>query len=564
MRPSQPRIGVYVCRCGINIAASVDVDAATAYAAGLPGVAAAHSYLYMCSEPGQDLIRQDLESGLVNRVVVASCTPRMHEPTFRGVCLEKGLNPYFFEQANIREQCAWIHPPGEPATAKAKDLIRAAVRRVALHEPLEERNVEVLGRSVVIGGGAAGMSAALAVAEAGFPVLLVEKAPRLGGHAAAWHRAFPSLACVDDLIGPLAERVRSHPHIRVLLESEVSRLDGYIGNFKVEVQHGGDRENHPAGTVIVAIGFDPFNPQQLPELGYGRLDGVVSSADLEQLLRERPDTLAGVRDVIFVSCVGSRDRQVGNPYCSRICCMVNMKQALLLREQLPGARITVLYIDVRAFGKGYEELYDRVRGQGVLYRRGHAAEVRSQDGRLLVQAEDTLLGRPIALAADLVVLGTGMVPRPDHGDLSALLKLPRSEDGFFMEKHPKLGPVETTVDGIFLAGACQAPKDITDAVSHARAAAAAALAPMMRRRVRVESAVSYVSPEQCAGCGLCVETCPFGALALDDLAGAVRVNPSLCKSCGACANICPCNAIRVQHFKPEQILAQVDGLLFPN
>ncbi len=564
MSRAKARIGVYVCHCGINIAASVDVNAVTEHAAALPGVTAARSYLYMCSEPGQDLIRQDIESGLVNRVVVASCTPRMHEPTFRGVCIEKGLNPHFYEQANIREQCSWIHPPGEPATNKAIALVRAAVRRVARHEPLAERTVEVLGRSVVIGGGLAGMIAALEMAEAGFPVALVEKSARLGGRAAGLQRTYPTLTPVDDLLTPLLERLRSHPRVTVDLESRVTQVSGYIGNFEVHIQNGREEQVLPAGTLIVAIGFNTFDPLQKPELGYGKYAQVLSTVDIERRLREDPESLAGVRDVVFLSCVGSRDKQAGNPYCSRTCCMINMKQAHLLRERLPEARITVLYIDVRAFGKGFEEFYDRVRSERVIYRRGNASEVVRQGERLVVCAEDTLLQRPLESEADLVVLGVGMVPRPDHAEISRLLKLARSDDGFFMERHPKLGPVETNVDGVFLAGACQSPKDIGETVTHARAAAAAALVPMMRQRVQVESAVSQVTPEMCAACGLCVAACPYGALALHAPAGAVRVNPGLCKSCGACANICPSNAIQVQHFRPEQILAQIDGLLFLN
>jgi heterodisulfide reductase subunit A len=563
MGEKRPRIGVYVCHCGINIAANVDVEAVRAYAETLPHVVVARRYLYTCSEPGQDMIREDIESGLINRVVVASCTPRMHEPTFRGVCAQKNLNPYYYQQANIREDCSWVHLKGETTTQKAKELMRAAVRRVVLHRPLTERSVDVLGTSLVIGGGVAGLTAALEIADAGFPVTIVEKSAELGGHAGHWYRTFPSLESVGNLLQPLLERVQSHENITTLLNSSVEKLDGYIGNFEVTVASGETSQVIPAGTLVVAIGYQPFDASLKPELGYGRLKGVLTTVDVERVLREEPGALAGAKDVVFVQCVGSRDKQVGNPYCSRICCMVNMKQAHLLRELLPEARITVLYIDVRAFGKGFEEFYDQVRSERVQYRRGNVSEILARDGRLVLRAEDTLLRKPIELEADLAILGVGMVPRPEHSIVSQLIKLPRSGDGFFMERHPKLAPVETTVDGVFLAGTCQSPKDITDTVAHARAAASSAMAPLLMGSVLVEAAVSNVVPEICAGCGQCADQCPYGALAIDPRAGAIRVNPTLCKGCGSCAVVCPSNAMKVQHFRPEQVLAEVDGLLFP-
>jgi heterodisulfide reductase subunit A len=315
--------------------------------------------------------------------------------------------------------------------------------------------------------------------------------------------------------------------------------------------------------VIIATGFAPFDPRLKPELGYHKYAGVVSTRDLERLLQEQPRALHGLRDIVFIQCVGSRDKQVGNPYCSRLCCMVSAKQAHLLVQRLPDARITVLYTDVRAYGKGFEELYDLVRSEGVRYRRGNASEVTRYGERLVVRAEDSLLRQPVELEADLVVLSVGLTPRADADSVSQLFKLARSDDGFFMERHPKLGPVETGVDGVYLAGACQSPKDITEAVAHAKAAASAALIPMLRHQVKVESAVSNAIPEMCAGCGLCAANCPYGALAVDTRLGAIRVNPALCKGCGACSNICPSNAIKVEHFRPEQILAQIDGLLFP-
>jgi heterodisulfide reductase subunit A len=555
------RIGVYVCHCGINIAAGVDVADVAEFAEKLPNVAVARHYLYMCSEPGQALIKQDIEELGLTRVVVASCSPRMHEPTFRGTIGEKGLNPYEYDQANIREQCSWVHPPGTPATNKAKELVAAAVSRVALLEPLEERTVTVRPAAMVVGGGVAGMTAAKDIADAGFQVTLVERDSVLGGQARRLYRTFPTVESVDELLSPIIESVTNHPRITVMLDSAVEKVSGYIGNFVVTVSNAGSQREIETGTMIIAIGYAPFEANRRPELGYGKYPGVVTTFDVEQRLREAPESLQDVKDVVFVQCVGSRDKQVGNPYCSRVCCMVSAKQAFLLREQFPEARVTVLYIDMRAFGKGFEEFYDEVRKSGVRYRRGNVSEVISRDGRLLVRAEDTLRSKPIELPADLVVLSVGMTSRPEADQISDILKLPRSGDGFFMELHPKLGPVDTTVDGVYLAGACQAPKDITDTISQARAAASSALIPMMRHIVKVESAISSVTAELCSGCGLCVAACPYFALALDPRTGTVQTNPALCKGCGACGNVCPSNAIKVQHFKPEQILAQMDALM---
>jgi heterodisulfide reductase subunit A len=454
-----------------------------------------------------------------------------------------------------------VNSPGEPATTKAKVLVEAAVARVALLEPLEERTVTVRPAAMVIGGGVAGMTAAKDIADAGFQVTLVERTSALGGQARRLYRTFPTVESVDELLDPLIDEITNHSRITVMRDTEVKKVSGYIGNFVVTVNQDGTMTEIPTGTIVVAIGYSPFEANRRPELGYEKYPGVVTTMDIEQRLREDPDSLQDVKDVVFVQCVGSRDKQVGNPYCSRVCCMVSAKQAYLLREQFPDARVTVLYIDMRAFGKGFEEFYDEVRKSGVRYRRGNVSEIFSRDGRLIVRAEDTLRGKPMELATDLVVLSVGMTARPEHDQISDILKLPRSGDGFFMELHPKLGPVDTTVDGVYLAGACQAPKDITDTIAQAKAAAASALIPMMRHVVKVESAVSRVTPELCSGCGLCVATCPYLALSLDPRTGTVRTNPALCKGCGACGNVCPSNAIKVQHFKPEQVLAQVDALV---
>ncbi len=566
----KPQVGVYVCHCGINIAGTVDVEAVTEFARQLPNVVVARHYQYMCSDPGQALIRQDIEELGLDRVVVAACSPRMHEPTFRAVVQEAGLNPYFFEQANIREQCSWVHEGGADTTEKAMQLVAAAVAKTSLHQPLEEREVGVTPAALVIGGGIAGLVAALDIAEAGYRVYLVERGEHLGGHMAQLNRTFPTLESAAELLSQTISQIQAHPNIEVLTGSEVVEVEGYIGNFTARVKAG--RVDNPlelsVGTIVVATGYEPFDPRQRPELAYGIYDDVITSLEFERLSSPSGPTGGKIeingrppKDVVFIKCVGSRDKSLGNEYCSRVCCMATAKQAYLVKQQLPEANVTIFYMDVRAFGKGFEEFYDRVRLEGVRYRRGSPSEIYRKGDRLVVRAEDTLLGETLEVEADLVVLAVGMVPRRDAQEVAGLLKLSRSPDGFFLEAHPKLRPIDTTTDGVFLAGTCQGPKDIAATVAQAKAAASSALIPLSRGRVKVEAIVSAVDQEVCSGCGLCEDVCAYRALSLHPWKGVMTVNEVLCKGCGACAAACPSKAITLSHFTPSQILAQLEALL---
>ncbi|MCX8068334.1 MAG: CoB--CoM heterodisulfide reductase iron-sulfur subunit A family protein, partial [Anaerolineae bacterium] len=427
----RPRIGVYICHCGTNVAATVDVEAVTEFAATLPGVVVARHYTYMCSEPGQALIREDARALGLNRVVVASCSPRMHEPTFRAASQEGGVNPYQFEMANIREQCSWVHHDRHEATEKAKALVYAAVMKAIRLEPLEEREAPVTPAALVIGGGVAGMMAALDIAEAGFPVYLVEKSDHLGGRVAELNRTFPDLEPVSEWLPALVDQVQRHPNITVYLNSRVTNITGFVGNFEATVE--GAKEPLKVGAIVIATGYDVFDPRRKPEFGYGIYPQVVTTLELEHRLAAGDLTVNGKtpKDVVFVKCVGSRDQQLGRPYCSRVCCMISAKQAQLVRQVLPDARVTVFYMDVRTFGKRGEEFYDEARRAGVRYRRGNVSEIYRRGDRVVVRVEDTLLGRTIEHEADLVVLAVGMEPRPEAADIAALLKLPRSADGFF-------------------------------------------------------------------------------------------------------------------------------------
>ncbi len=649
----EPRIGVYICHCGANIAGTVDVEAVTQFAQGLEDVVVARNYKFMCSDPGQALIKNDIAELGLNRVVVAACSPRMHEPTFRRVLQEAGLNPYLLEMANIREHDSWVHENG--TTEKAKALVNAAVKKVRFHQPLEAREVPFNPNTLIVGGGIAGIQAALEIADSEHRVYLVEREPSIGGHMIQLDKTFPTLDCSACILTPKMSAVGSHPFITLFTWSEIEEVSGFIGNFKVKIRKKAryvdmdkctgcgicqekcpwkvesefdaglaqrkaiytpfpqavpnvpvidkehcayflkgtcracekfceagainfDQEDEvvevEVGAIILATGYDVFDPTPITQYGYGKYGNVYTALEFERLCNSAGPTGGEIilrdgrrpQSVAIIHCVGSRDQNY-HEYCSRVCCMYSLKFSHLIREKIPEAEIYQFYIDMRCFGKGFEEFYKRLSDEGVNFIRGKVAQVTDQaiseeeQGKLIVCAEDTLLGNLVRVPVDMVVLSTALEPRRDVEEVARTFSITQSQDGFFLERHPKLDPVATMTDGIFIAGCCQGPKDIPDTVAQASAAATRALSLISRGKVEIEAATAVIDEELCSGCKTCIPLCPFGAISFEEEKKTSVVNEALCKGCGTCAAACPSGAIAARQFITEGILAQIEGVL---
>ncbi len=693
------RIGVFVCHCGSNIAGTVDCAAVAEAARAMPGVVFATDYKYMCSEPGQRLIQEKIGAEQLDRIVVASCSPRMHEPTFRRAVAAAGVNPYRMEMANLREHVSWVHHDRAVATAKAIDIVGMLVAKVARDEALAPGRAELAKRLLVIGGGIAGIQAALDVANAGFQVTLVERTPTIGGKMAMLDKTFPTLDCSACILTPLMVDVAQHPNIELRTYAEVTEVTGFVGNFDVTIRQKARYVNHdlctgcgtcwgkcpvkdivaefdqelgtrpavyipfpqaipnkpvidadncrylayrraqleqaatqgiPAdqagsikpvgldgkkmpqcqicqklcptgaitwdqteeliherfGAIIVANGYDVFQldggheegteragHRYYGEYGYGRYPDVISTLQLERLMNAsgptrgevvRPSDGKHPQTVVFIACVGSRDEKVGRPYCSRVCCMVTAKQAIMLKEHDPNVETYVFYMDIRAAGRGYDEFVRRAQEvYGSRYLRGRVSRIYPRGDHTVVQGYDSLLGRPVEIDADLVVLATGITAAHGAVDLMQTLGISYDQYGFINEAHVKLRPVETNTAGIYLAGCAAGPKDIPDTVAQASAAASKVTALFARPFIETEPTVAEVDTRRCVACHLCEEVCPFNAVSfvtLKDGRTVAQVNPAVCKGCGLCVAGCRGHALLLHGFSDQQLLAEVDAL----
>ncbi len=650
------RIGVFLCHCGLNIARAVDVDKVVEEVQKIPEVVHSEDYVYMCSDPGQDLIKNVIKEEELDGVIVANCSPTLHEKTFRNVSDSVGLNQYRCEIANVREQCSWPHEHDrDSATKKAIKIIRSMIEKLKANQTLEPIKVPVTKRALVIGGGITGMQAALDIADGGYEVYLVERTSSIGGRMAQLSETFPTLDCPQCIMTPKMTEVNQHPNIHLITYSEVEEVSGYIGNFKIKVRRKArsinedlctgcgdclvkcpvkvpneyninlderraiylpfpqavpnkpvidkehckhyltgkcgicekickigaieygqeDRiEEVEVGAVVVATGFDLYNKKEVGEYGYGSIPDVIDGLQFERILSatgptygkvQRPSDGKVPKEVVFVQCVGSRDPELGVPYCSKVCCMYTAKQALLYKHAVPDGQAYVFYIDIRSAGKGYEEFVQRAQEEeGILYLRGKVSKIFQEPGKVgenskvIVWGADTLSSKKIEIAADLVVLATAVVPSEGIKELASKLRISTDEFGFVKEAHLKLRPFETLTAGIYLAGMAQSPKDITDSVAQGSATAAKVLALFSKDELLQDPTISWVDEEVCAGCGNCVNICAYSAVELDAKKNVAKVNEALCEGCGACAAVCTSGAMSHKNFSKRQVMDMID------
>lgn len=655
------RIGVFICHCGTNIAGVVDVEKVAAEIGKLPNVVHSVSYKYMCSEPGQQMIKDAIQEHSIDRIVISSCSPRMHELTFRKMLKGTKINSYMLEIANIREQCSWVHTDKEKATSKAIDLTRMAVAKVDRNVPLSTSTIPITKKALVIGGGIAGIQAALDIADAGHEVTILEKESSIGGHMAMLDKTFPTMDCSACIGTPKMVDAGAHENITLMTSCELEKVTGYVGNFEVTIKQKKRYVNHDLctgcglcetkcptkvpsefdqgigtrkaiyklfpqavpskpvidensckmliegkcgvcekvcplgainfkdeeklitetyGAIIVATGYELIDWAKIyGEYGGGRFKDVINGLQFERLVNAsgpteghivRPSDNTEPKDIVIIKCVGSRDANKGKSYCSRACCMYSAKHAHQILDKIPGSSVYIFYMDVRTAGKGYEEFYDKTREDGANYIRGRVSKIYRENGKLICKGEDTLVGRPVTVKADMVILETAMVPANGIEEVTNKLSIASDSDNWITEAHPKLRPVETQTSGIYLAGTCQGPKDIPDTVAQASASAAKVCGLFSKSVMETSPMISLVNQEKCCGCEQCVRMCPYKAITIVEIdsrdgnkkikRNVASVNSGLCQGCGACAGACRTGAIDLLGYTNDQILREVDAL----
>jgi heterodisulfide reductase subunit A-like polyferredoxin len=558
VKGEEPRIGVFICRCGNNIGGVVDVTGVKEYAATLGNVVFADENLYTCSQDTQEKVKKAIEEHKLNRVVVASCSPRTHEPLFQETIREAGLNRYLFEMANIRDQCSWVHMhEKDKATSKSRDLIRMAVANVRLNRPLEELTKGVIKRGLVVGGGLSGMKAALGLADQGFEAVLVEKEAELGGNLRRLKTTLDGKD-VPRYLEELKAQVARNPRVRVFTNTILADFTGYIGNFKTTLKVGSDgrEQNVEHGVTIVATGGEELKPK---EYLYGEDPRVLTQLEMESLLHGDRRRAEGLKDVVMIQCVGSRNEE--RPYCSRVCCAEAVKNALTLKTLNPKAQITILYRDMRMYSH-LEEDYARARKAGIRflrYEEDRKPEVTRKDGRLEVAFFNPVLRENLTLQPDLLVLSAATLPA-DTAGLASMLKVPRTADGFFLEAHMKLRPVDFASEGLYLCGVAHAPKTIDESLSQASAAVSRACTVLSKDQIQISGVVSIINADKCAACLTCVRVCPYNVPVINQK-GVAEIETAMCHGCGICASECPGKAITLQHFTDEQVMAKCDVIV---
>ena len=555
----RPRIGVFVCHCGTNIAGIVDVPAVAEYAATLPYVEFATNNLYSCSQDTQENMAKIIAEKKLNRVVVAACTPKTHEPLFQETLINAGLNKYLFEMANIRNQDSWVHKNNpDLATKKAKDLVRMAVHKAALMAPLKEAELEINPTAMVVGGGISGMAAARSLARQGYETHIIEKDSHLGGQARNINRTAAGDSVQQKLADLIAD-VQKNEKIRVHLETEITDVDGFVGNFESTLASNGEQGILEHGVVVMATGASALKPD---EYNYGKDPRILTSLELDRKFIENDATLKALKTVVFIQCVGSREPH--RPYCSRVCCTHSVDNALELKQLNPEMDVFVLYRDLRTYGER-ELLYKKAREAGVIFIRfglQNKPAVVIEGEKLIVRVVDHIIGRPVEIETDLISLATAIIPN-EVGKLANFFKVPLNADGFFVERHAKLGPVEFATDGVFLCGMAHYPKPIDESIAQGQAAASRAVTLLARETISTSGTIAETNPALCSECGVCVSVCPYSAPSFAEegpFSGRAQINPVLCKGCGLCVASCRSGAVHLKGFDNDQIFAQIFAL----